>query len=762
MSGTGPLSGGEAPPGPGTSWPLRWGAPLALFALALAIRCVAWREVFGVVRVMPVGSDAYYHLRRIAVAVFRHPVFLDFDPYLNFPEGARPIWPPLFDRLAATALRPLVPDTLEAGLPQLERLAMWIPALLGAATVVAVFALTRRHFGFAAGLLAGLVLSLLSGHYWYSQLGFLDHHVAVGLAATGVLAAGMGLVASRSGGGPLRVAGRAAALGFAGGLALLLWPGSLLHVGLVHLTLLAWMLSQPAEPARRLAGQLALAHALSLALLAPAGLTSDWPQWSAFSPVVLSRFQPWLFAVATLVCSVCALAWRSPSTRGRGARLASFVGVAALAAVGSLLLFGELAEGLGDAWRWLARTDAFQARVAESLPLLVEGGRWSGRVALLRLSGFCFALPFAIVWLALRARGAADAGPRALLLVFAGGLLAVALAQRRFFHEASIGLAVVFALTLLELWRLARSRSARFALAALALLLIAPTLTTYAAPLANEWRALRGDRIQVGGAFALHRAQRELTRWLRQRTPPTSGWLLEGAAPEYGVLAPWSLGHVIQHAGRRPTVVDNFGDDLGAEGFAFADRSYRSPESHALDGLDARRIRYVVVQERGGFLGGRPSAHSLLRSLFERDGSGSESPVPGGVAAVSRHRLVFESKGLYFRARDSPAVYKVFEVVRGALIEGRAAPGALVGLRLGVFTNRGREFHFATHAIADAAGVYRVRVPYANDGGPHGIRTASFYRLACGGELREVAVPEAAVVEGERVEAPALCLEERR
>ena len=103
-------------------------------------------------------------------------------------------------------------------------------------------------------------------------------------------------------------------------------------------------------------------------------------------------------------------------------------------------------------------------------------------------------------------------------------------------------------------------------------------------------------------------------------------------------------------------------------------------------------------------------------------------------------------------------MYKVFEIVEGALITGSAAPGAVVGVRIGVFTNRGRKILYATHAIADVAGRYRVRVPYATGAGPERARTAPFYRLFCGDDVRVVAVSEAAVVEGETVDGPSLCL----
>ena len=54
-----------------------------------------------------------------------------------------------------------------------------------------------------------------------------------------------------------------------------------------------------------------------------------------------------------------------------------------------------------------------------------------------------------------------------------------------------------------------------------------------------------------------------MARWIALRTPPTSGWIDPGEPPEYGVLAPWGLGHLIEYVARRPTVTNGFGDDIG-------------------------------------------------------------------------------------------------------------------------------------------------------------------------------------------------------
>jgi dolichyl-diphosphooligosaccharide--protein glycosyltransferase len=163
---------------------------LVLFAVALALRLSPWQGVFHSGGIGPQGTDAYYHLRRIQHAIDHFPGFLSFDPFINFPHGAQPIWPPTFDWLVALLLRVLVgpgdPDAM-------ERCAMWVPAVIGAATVVLAYFLGRRFFSQGVGVLSAIFLSLLPAHFWYSQLGFVDHHAAVALLSLCLLWAGMRL-----------------------------------------------------------------------------------------------------------------------------------------------------------------------------------------------------------------------------------------------------------------------------------------------------------------------------------------------------------------------------------------------------------------------------------------------------------------------------------------------------------------------------------------------------------------------------------------
>jgi dolichyl-diphosphooligosaccharide--protein glycosyltransferase len=752
----------------------RWLEPAGLFALAFAVRLAPWASVFDGGRVVPFDNDALYHLRRVAYALARFPEALGFDPYLHFPEGARAIWPAAFDWCVALALLPFAPAldaATGAGLEPVERMAAFVPPLLGAATAVALYRLARRELDRGVALAAALLLCVLPAHFWYSQLGFLDHHAAEAWSAVWLLGAGMGMLRAEppEGGARVRGALRAVGAGLAAAACLLVWPGSLLHVALVEAGWLAGLVTRPLRgPAARLAASFAAANA-SAALAVVPFCGSAWPQWSAMSPVVLSGFQPWLFGTLALVGGACALAWRGRAAGGSAARRrASLAAASAVALAASLLAWPELREGAGEAWRWLARAEAFQSQVAESEPLLSVGGRFSLEVALRRLSLLGLLFPLLVAGLAWRVRRERERAPLFLLLAYGAALFAATLLQRRFFNALSAPLALLWAFGLCDLARSlpphwlegrARRRRARIAVAGLGLLLLAPALASYAPYLEQGRARLRGERPRLHPRQIEWRRMQEVAAWLARATPPTSGWLDATARPEYGVLAPWPLGHAIQYRGRRPTVVDSFGDDLGGEGMARAQRYFAGAEPEAAELLESLRVRYVVAGEGAGFLEALPGPDSMLVSLYLFDGSEPRALPPRGATAppraLARHRLVYESGPL---GPAGPPAYKVFELVQGARIAGRAAPGARVAASLALRTNRGRRIEFATSTRADAGGRYELRVPYATRGQPHPVRAGAAWALRCDGEGAAVAVDERAVRRGERVAGPDLCL----
>ncbi|HEX2484859.1 MAG TPA: STT3 domain-containing protein, partial [Myxococcota bacterium] len=540
-------------------------AALIVAVVAFGLRVLYHSLVFTREGVLPVDPDAFYHFRRIAYSVRNFPATLAFDPYVNFPRGGEPIWSPAFDLGAAALVRAALGDPEPAAM---ERLLCWVPPFLGAVHVALLFLIGRRFLSAPAAFAGALLLALLPGHFSYSQLGFVDHHAAVSLAGSLVLFAAMAF-AARPG------VGQGAALTFAFAGALLLWPGSLIHVGVAQAALLAvWLARGERGPSVRTAALLAAAHAGAALFVAPFGLGRTWLRWGAWSPLVLSGFQPlWLGAGAACFALLAGLYRRTGVSRSRARRAASAAAVGAVVAGLVVAAVPELASrGAGDALAWLARGEEFQAVVGESQPLLVRAGRVQLWPAVVLLSGGFVLGPLAVAALLIAARRVRRP-ELAVLALWSAAFLLLAAIQWRFVADAAAALALLLpAVVDVGLAPAAPLRRRRLALVAFAagVVLALPALDFYAK------RPLIGRTGRRTMALGL-----ELGRWLRANSPPTSGWLGDGPLPEYGVLAPWGLGHALRYAAQRPLVQDNFGDDVGEEGFSAAEAYFSAPSEEA-------------------------------------------------------------------------------------------------------------------------------------------------------------------------------------
>jgi dolichyl-diphosphooligosaccharide--protein glycosyltransferase len=744
-------------------------AGLGLAALALLVRALPFPTVFAPSGVHPGGPDAYYHLRRIAYSVAGFPRFLDFDPYLAFPDGGRAIWPPLFDfTLAALARFWLGPQTG----PPLEAPLMWVPACLGAATVFAVFLITQRLWGWLTAWLAGLLLAVLPAHFVYSRLGELDHHPAVALAVTLVLAAALTRLRRVDGPADRLLAG-ALPLGAALAFALLLWPGCLLAVLTADAALLVCLVTRERAPqAVALARRCALAHALALLMVAPFAWSNSWERWGNYSPVVLSRFQPLLLAAGAACFALLGegfLRIRFPQTVAARALAALAVGGAGLAIAAAAA--PELLSGGGDAFGWLARREEFQARVAESQPMLRLGAGFETETLQRVFTRLALATPVLLLALALGARGRADARERLFLAAWTGVWLAAALMQQRFVNELSVPFAMLVAVCASDLIRFVRrrlaGRRAPLALAGLAGLalagwLLAPITFFYAPYLANAGRMLRGEPARLSGWEPEQRALARLARWLAEHSPSTSGYSDASQRPEYGVLSAWGDGHQLRYLAERPMVQDNFGDDVSERTFALAERYFAAPsEAEALRIAEELRARYVVVRGGGSGHSQGYAAHSLFARLHRLRGADASFTAAGAtsperVPALAHHRLIFDAEVRWGAGRGIRPQYKIFEIVPGARIAGRARPGAVVRAELPIRLGRRGGMIFSGETQAGPDGGYQIVVPYANDGPASEIRPADAYRIRSDQRETAVSVSDTQVREGARVEAPRL------
>jgi oligosaccharyl transferase (archaeosortase A-associated) len=133
--------------------------------------------IFAGDQVKFVGADAHYHMRLVDSLVRNFPTHITFDPYLYYPYGST--WPymPFFDWLIAGSA--LLVGLGSPTLHTIEAVGAYLPAILGALTVIPVYFIGRELFGRRPGLLAAALIAVLPGEFMgRSVLGATDHHIA--------------------------------------------------------------------------------------------------------------------------------------------------------------------------------------------------------------------------------------------------------------------------------------------------------------------------------------------------------------------------------------------------------------------------------------------------------------------------------------------------------------------------------------------------------------------------------------------------------
>lgn len=733
-----------------------------LFACAYALR--AGTEVWviaddGVHFTVP--GDPYYHMRRIAFSAARFPETLPFDRYVNFPEGAAIVWPPAFDWSLAAVARAWVGPDDPVGV---EHVAARAPAVLGALAVVIVALVARRRFSPGAGWLAGIFLALLPAHLLHSQVGQLDHHVAVATAAAGLIGMALACVAGPK--PPSLLSGVALGAGFA--VMLLLWPGALIHVGLLDgMLVLQALLAQAAAEARRRAGWLAAVNATAFAAIAPFGLGREWSEFGPWSPWVLSNFQPVFFAAAALALLGAALVWRIPAVGdGPARRVGAAVAIGAAGLGGALLAIPGLLDVLDVAAGWFSKQEAFQQEVAELQP-------FHPSVAASRLTLLVFAFPLvwaALAWKSLRERASAD---RFVLLGMAAAFFGLAALQRRFGNSFSVFYVLVYGWAFAVAVPAARAgfrrmgwlrRSLSIALAGLLGLLVLDSLLAFHVPRQDTLsRARREPVVAARGPLGVrHRLFDAGARWLATASPPTQGWLDPQVAPAYAVLCSWDAGHMVRYRAQRPLVQDNFGVYGGRENYEAAGRYYEArDEAVAVAILRDMGVRYVLADRQGTGRAEPYAADTMTYRLAHAFGSALDATAGRPeTPALRHHRLIWHqrSQGERTMAAEPPGfALGIWERVEGARVVGFAAPGERVEARLRLETSQGRVHRLRSVARSDAAGRYELILPYPTD-----VRFSDAVEAVgpwqIDGESRgaRLELPEAAVQAGSEVAGPDL------
>lgn len=729
-------------------------ALVAVAAFALFIRALGFEHVFTDEGVVFAPADASYHMRRAFYTFANFPEALLRDPLLNFPGGVNVPWPPGFDWTVGAMARLIAED--QAGF---ERVGAWGSSLFSVLTVVPIYFIAVRVASPGVGLFAGCLFALIPMSVKYGRVGNPDHHAAVALLGACLLLLLVQLARRDLEDRqivwltPWMVVARLAML--------LTWHGNLLYLALFEASVLLL-----AAFTRR--GAIVRAEALS-ALITAVVLSPiveqvlPVPIGGAYSSISLSRLHV-LAMVGTSFVAFCHLAYHRKRTQAAaGVRIAVMAG-ASLVFVALLLAFPPTRNGLYPAFQFLTMQDGAGLSTIEQLPLFGVFGREVVHSPVAAWAWWAYLLPLMPFALPLFVRSEDRRAEMGVLFGWTAAFTLLALMQRRYGNDLAPAASVAFAIGLVGLARALFARmkldgavreTATWATVTIvALALFFPVLRNYELPrIANGWAVLRGEApAPARGIDRVAQGVAHFSRRVREATPDTDGFLDQRRNPEYGVIAHANLGHVLHYYARRATATDPMWSYIGPENWARTAAFYRArEESQAISLANVLKGRFVVTsldQEPG----------TIAARLHERDGRrGEDEP------RLEHFRLVTESTpgragfDLVYaasaggRKRDPDAVsYKLFEIVKGAVLEIQGKPGQRIRASVSLETPDGRSFTYAASGEADEAGQVRFRVPYATGDG-HPVRAKGPYRVSSGFSIARVDVDEEDVVEGRTV-----------
>ena len=337
---------------------------LFMLAVIVAVACgvrvyPAWQTVFGATGVTFLETDAWYHVRLAENQVRNYPWRVTLDPYAAV-GGQFVAIAPLYDTITATVV--VLWRGTSADTETVERVAAFVPPVLGTLSVILLWALGRKLFDWRAGLIAAALLAVLPGHFMdRTMLGFVDHHALEAfLALATLLAIVWGLEA------PAFAA--SLSTGLALGLYLLGWSSGAFLIGIVATWLLLVVLLCRSgvammHVARFAAGGAVVALALVIAF--------QDPRMHRYGSQVVG-----LLGLAAVAVSILPLGRRRDSSTARGIVVG---GIAAVVMLSGLITWvvapGSFQQLLTDVGR-LAPNPA-RMGVLEARPLFLYPGEWN-------------------------------------------------------------------------------------------------------------------------------------------------------------------------------------------------------------------------------------------------------------------------------------------------------------------------------------------------------------------------------------------------
>jgi len=638
-------------PASGNDSTIRWCHGLALIilcAIALAVRCFTWGQVFYNGHFIANMPDVYYHLRIIEL-IYHGKLFSPlFDWYVNFPSGGLVYWPLGFDLLFAMMGYPfyLIYGNTHSILPFMS---LYVP-ILGTLTVYIIYRANReltqdRFMSVLIALFAVFSMALIGN----SAFGRIDHHVMESLVYALTLLATIYLVRERR-------TGVSIVLGMLLGASLWMWNGGIFHAALAYLAIgIAFLFSKERRSLFLNWRDVSLTALITGSIV----VFSHGALWAnPFSTVYLSWFHILCLACGCIAPFLLYFLFRL-FDRNRFLYRVFIVVILLLSGIAILTLI--LNTDLGSVFM---KGNPVTSLAIESEELFQYYG-----ISGILFQPLIFLAPVVFVVLAFRFARKTDPYDAALLVLLLATAVA-AITQFRFVIYLELTSAVAIGSSVRGWTNQRPTRRTPILVGILFLSLL---------PLSYLYSAFDNMKPTVPQFLPMQQA----VQWLRNHSPITSNYLHPNQKPEpgYCVYTPnWGYGHFIIFYGHRPVLATPFGGtDRYTRGSDAAIRClFAETESQLYDCCVNLNIHYVICtdltyvwekfrsyyQKSTGMENVPGKQQVFMNKLLEWNNARTGN-LKNGPDGFQHFRLIYNSPYLH----NGSSVIRLYEVVKGTTVE---------------------------------------------------------------------------------------------
>lgn len=704
-------------------------------------------------------SDAARFFRLIDLISRKYPSLPMFDSFANFPWGMKQQLPPIWAFIEASfALA--VNRATNMSIPSAAAL---FPLILGLFFVFPAYYAGNRLFGRRAGHAAVFVSLYLPVASAVSSLGMVDHHLADILLYMSTIALLVGSHHYYSSGESRRAGALAVLAGLTVTFTLLISLSAILVIAILGVAFMIGLLVLAEDERRhvsRIGGLTMASSGLSMLMLY---LATPWFE-NRLSFSGLSLFQPVLL-IGLAGILVLSRAIDASLVNRQIIRVAALFGLYLVIAAIPLFL-----PGLGEQIvRGFYRSIAYYplGRVTQQLkPLFADGPQ----NVFVSLSALVYLLPLGLIVGAREAIVSRRLG-FGRLLFFIWFIIAgfYALMVRYYVFLFTPVIVLSFALLIAKL-----SESVGKIVGAIGGERLERPATTTAWLVATIafssylifWMSASGYMVDVNRV--------KMLEWIRENTPKVSNYYEPNRSPEYGIVAEWSYGELVELIAERPTLTTG-NHETGIDGIIASNRIFQSrTEAEAVKLMKELRLRYIILQdelspwtgkvEEIGESGPDPYKRAHLatkQDITRRDymqltnvrmhrfwGAGNEKE---GAEPLQRFRLINVTGG------DSEYATMLFELVEGARLSVKVAPGTVAAISTKIRPKGAKAVDWKLTRKAGADGRFEIFLPYATKSGRYPVKADTF-KVSIAGKTYPVDIAESDVSQGKSIvlEAPLL------